>query len=115
MGYMRHHAIIVTSWSSELLNMAYDRAKIIFPKVSFIIGSEVNGYKSFFVPPDGSKEGWNSSDKSDSRREEYIDWLDAQRYDDNSTSLDWVEVQYGDNERETRIIRHSDEHELKLA
>jgi hypothetical protein len=29
-------------------------------------------------------------------------------------SLDWVEVQYGDEEYDTRIVRHSDEEERHL-
>lgn len=109
MGYMRHHVIIITSWNQDLLKKAHLKAKEIFPIVSEIYEGVINNYKSFFIPPDGSKEGWNESNEGDKNRQNFVEWLDAQRYSDNSTSLDWVEVQYGDDERETKIVRHSDE------
>lgn len=59
--------------------------------------------------PDGSKEGWEHSDVGDKARDSYTDWLKAQAYEDGSSPLQWVEVQYGDDNGETKIIRHSDE------
>lgn len=109
MGYVRHHAIIVTSWNCELLWEAFEKAKSIFPELSSMIESEINRYTSFFIPPDGSKEGWDKSDEGDSRRKDFINWLNKQRYEDGSTALDWLEVQYGDDEGESKVIRHSDE------
>ena len=108
MGYMRHNAIVVTSYSDELIETAHKLAVEIFEDVSTITPSKTNGYQSFLVPPDGSKEGWDESDAGDKNRDKFIAWLDSQRYDDGSTSLDWVEVQYGDDNRETIIIRDSD-------
>jgi len=111
MGYMRHHAIIVTSWQKERLIEAHEVAERYFNNVSSIIHSGINGYTSFFVPPDGSKEGWADSDLGDDRRDKFLRWLDEQKYDDGSTHYDWVEVQYGDDEKITKITRHSDEGE----
>lgn len=111
MGYMRHHAIIVTSWNPIRIREARDRAVTLFGKtVSPVVPSSINEYESFFVAPDGSKEGWSESDKGDEERAVFVSWLDAQRYDDHSTWFSWVVVQYGDDEGETRIDRHSDEH-----
>lgn len=58
MGYMRHHAIIVTSWTGDALVPARQAALSIFPpdQVSGIVNGAMNGYASFFVGPDGSKE-----------------------------------------------------------
>ena len=39
----------------------------------------------------------------------FIAFLESQRHEDDSTSLKWVEVQYGDDRGETRIVRDSDE------
>jgi hypothetical protein len=33
-----------------------------------IMHSPVNGYKTFFIPPDGSKEGWGPSNDGDEER-----------------------------------------------
>lgn len=106
MGTIAHHAIIVTG-SSESIERAREKAVEIFkvdPEdhelfnrimghpviagVTNIVASGVNGYDSFMVAPDGSKEGWGLSDEGDKRRKELLDWLEAQgRYD-------YAEVQY---------------------
>jgi hypothetical protein len=107
MGYMRHHAIVVTNCYGDWIVRAHDKATEIFPVVSPVLGSEINGYFSFFVPPDGSKEGWAESDVGDARRERFIAWLESLRYDDGGSPLDWAEVQYGDEEGEDEVIRSS--------
>jgi hypothetical protein len=109
MGYMRHHAIIVTSWDKPLLKSAYAKANELGMLVTNIVEDTVNSYGSFLVAPDGSKEGWEESLLGETRRAMLIRWLDAQRYDDDSTMIDWVEVQYGDDEHQTLIVRDSDE------
>jgi hypothetical protein len=73
-----------------------------------VVESKINGYLSFFIAPDGSKAGWGDSNEGDERRDKFISWCDEQRYSDGSTSLQWVEVQYADDEKKTKIIRDSD-------
>lgn len=111
MGYMRHNAIIVSSWDRKLLKETEKKAVDIFGRiyVSPIIESRANREVSFFIPPDGSKEGWETSMQGDIDRDNFIRWIDAKRYDDGSSALKWVEVQYGDDEGKTKIIRHSDQ------
>lgn len=104
MGYMRHHSIIVTSRDADSAASAHAEACRTFAVVSPLLLSEVNGYHSFFVPPDGSKEGWPDSDAGDARRSRFIAWLAA-----SVGYLDWAEVQYGDEEGQTRIVADSDE------
>lgn len=109
MGYMRHHAIIVTSWNAALLLKARHEAKRIFTgSVSEIYPGVTNTEDSFFVPPDGSKEGWDESNQGNKERDEFISWLASQRYEDDSSPLAWVEVQYGDGDLLTAVIRDSD-------
>ncbi len=112
MGYIRHHAIIVTSWNSDKLRQAHAKAVEIFgpSDVTPIIEANINGYCTFFVGPDGSKEGWTESIDGDERRLRFIGYLNQQRYDDQSSWLKWVVVQYGDDEGVARIERHTDEH-----
>lgn len=70
---------------------------------------DINNYQSFFIPPDGSKEGWCDSNEGDKRRKRFVKYLDQQREEDGSTCLKWVEIQYGDNDGITKIICYSDE------
>lgn len=111
MGYMRHHAIVVTdNGYGDFIDQAYARAAELFgPLVSGIIRSRVNGHQSFFVAPDGSKEGWDDSEIGDIDRARFITYLRTFEYEDGSTPLSWVEVQYGDDNLETAIVTDSDE------
>ncbi|MCK5613130.1 hypothetical protein KAR91_65255 [Candidatus Pacearchaeota archaeon] len=110
MGYMKHHAIVVTSWNDELLQEVHAKAMEIFDQVAPITPPVVNGYVSFLIAPDGSKEGWPDSHIGDYKRKEFIAWVDSKRYDDGDTAVEYVEVQFGDDEENTKIIRHSDDH-----
>lgn len=91
MGTIQHHAIIVTgSDYGEGVQRCHAYAKEIFPWVSEISPVAMNGYRSFFIPPDGSKEGWHDSDVGDSRREKFEAFMTGNR-------VGWcVEVQYGE-------------------
>ncbi len=105
MGYIVHHAIIVTSgWQKDLLK-AYKKANKLFKWVSPVSPEMMNGYASFFIPPDGSKEGWQDSNDGDTNRQKFLNWLDKQRYEDGSTSLDYAEIQYGDEGGNDKILQ----------
>jgi hypothetical protein len=45
-----------------------------------LVASPMNGFYSFFIPPDGSKDLWPESDHGDGRREKFLRWLGCQRY-----------------------------------
>lgn len=121
MGYMRHHMIVVTSCDDLQIQEAHAKAMEIFSwanmglvnqgivGVTPIFTSPVNHYHTFFVPPDGSKEGWSDSEDGDTGRALFVEWLNAQRYEDGSTCLKWAEVQYGDEEQDNRVLRHDGE------
>lgn len=115
MGYMRHHAIIVTSFDDDEAKAAHTMAETLGMSVTDIVSSPVNHYLSFMVATDGSKEGWTHSEDGDARRRQFIAWMDTRRYGDGSGPLCWVEVQYGDDERETAIVSHSDEEARQTA
>lgn len=114
MGYMRHHAIVVTSWKDELIEAAHAKAVGLGACVTEITPEVTNGYRSFLVAPDGSKEGWDASTAGDARRAELVAWLDEQRYSDGSTSIGWVEVQFDDDDDDTHIVRDSSERRRQL-
>lgn len=113
MGYMRHHAIVITTFDKQKALKAHEVAKEYFDGdtvklVTPIMTSAVNTCFTFVITPDGSKEGWAESESGDVRRENMIRWMESQRYEDHSSPYDWAEVQYGDDRGETKIVNDSD-------
>lgn len=111
MGYIRHHAIIVTGTYGDWIDRAHNKANKLFAEkqVSPILEPSINATRSFFIGPDGSKEGWDDSDTGDKQRKKFIQWLNEQRYDDHSSLLSWAEVLYGDDAGECSIVHHDKE------
>lgn len=103
MGYMRHHAILVSTEIGDIYE-AYAVAEHLGCKLSPVTESTINGVLSFAVFPDGSKEGWEESNTGDLQRKQLKQWLQAQKYEDGSSPFDWAEVQYGDDDGDNRII-----------
>jgi len=118
MGYMRHHALVITGSdypeSKKIIRkvhrMSKDRAidyvgtsKIVSP----LMYSPLNGYLSFFIAPDGSKEGWQESELGDSMRDSIIDFIDSFTYEDGSLCINYTEVFYGDEEGRSEVERHN--------
>ena len=110
MGYDRHHAIVVTAFREEDIVAAHAKALATFHEyqVSPIQKAPVNDWWTFFVGPDGSKEGWSDSDAGDEARANFVSWI-AARYETGGFYADWAELQYGDDHGECKIVRHSDE------
>lgn len=110
MGTIIHDVIVVTSWDEKALKLAHSfcvgKAATFsaFPHadnwsqiVSPIIPGLVNGYATFIVAPDGSKEGWDTSDSGDGLRTAIVAELKKFRFDDGSSPLDWIHVRFGDD------------------
>lgn len=114
MGYMRHHAIIVTSHHDHVIRVR-QRCMDVQAKFNgeleaagegsglFLVGElskeTMNCYMSFLIQPDGSKEGWEDSKYGVQLRERIKDQV--LRPETKGYGLDWVEVQYGDDEHQT--------------
>ena len=111
MGYMRHHCFVVTGTQFGGIERAHAAAVEFGLSPTELTPEVTNGYHSFMVPPDGSKEGWDESKAGDARRRRFAEWLVEQRaIEDCNKALyvDWAEIQYGDDEGET-IITACDE------
>jgi hypothetical protein len=108
MGYIRHHAIVVTASNEDDARSAHDEAERIFGCTTGVVTSlcdpVMNGYISFAVLPDGSKEGWEESDDGDAARNRLIAWLESEA---TRGVLDWAEVQFGDDNGEQIVTRAS--------
>ena len=108
MGYIKHHGIAVTCGIDEILKEAHIQAKRIFKeRTSEILNSETNGYKSFFIAPDGSLEGWAESDKGNKQRDEFVKWVNSKAYEDGSNSISFCEFFYGEDRGIARIENHN--------
>jgi len=117
MGYMKHNAAVVTNWDIKKLEIAHAKAKEIFTAkfspdhfvrdasslVSDIVHGITNSQASFFIAPDGSKEGWADSDKADEARKEFLDWLI-----ENNNFSDYIEVRFGGDDHYSTIVRDKD-------
>jgi hypothetical protein len=108
MGYMRHHAIVITSCFNEQLTEVHAEAERLGCEPTPISSMRVNGYRSFLVPPGGSKEGWDSSEAGDIARSALVDFIRDRFYVDGGTYVDWAEVQFGDDEQRAKLIGASD-------
>ena len=102
MGTMKHHAIAVTDVEAERIRQAHGRALSLFSdnQVSSILKSRCGGYLSFFVAPDGSKEGWTGSNSGDAERDMFITWLQK-----HSCPYSWAEIQYAADCEPSRVTR----------
>lgn len=127
MGYLKHHTIVVTGWQEEKVLEAREKAVSIFNEafagyhmprnvgdilVSPILSGMVNSQYSFFIAPDGSKEGWEASDMGDNARDNFIKWLKDGRENDEHY-LDYFEVSFGGDDDDTIIENSSSDCEYK--
>ena len=105
---MKHHAIVVSSFDSEAIANIHDFASDLFDTmVTSVQISPVNGYSTFFIGPDGSKEGWNESNDYDARRKLVITEIDSIKYDDGSNRLSYSEFFYGEDNNESQVVSHN--------
>ncbi len=74
MGYMRNEAIIATLWREEDFKKCREFFEALPEKERSLcveVPAIVNEYTTFFIAPDGSKEGWADSDAGDRLREDF--------------------------------------------
>jgi len=118
MGYIKNHAIVVTSFDDKLLLKCRLLAKKIFkeefmkdeylPKegsnlVSSVVSGIINNTTSFFIAPDGSKEGWETSDCGDRARKRTIDMIK----DVGGGAVSYVELFFAEDNGDAEILNHN--------
>jgi hypothetical protein len=117
MGTVIFHTIVVTADHHDI-EPIHQRAREIFerrgepiepqqaPLVSAITPSLYNGWASFFIAPDGSKEGWEPSIAVDEMRDKFIEYLIRLRVTDE-VWVHWVEALFGCDADEAKVERKS--------
>jgi hypothetical protein len=96
MGWMLHDAIVVTSAFEDTIKQAHEKAIEFGLQTTNIVCTAINGYYSFLIGPDGSKEGWPDSTLYDQQRIFWINWTREHL----STYCDWVHVRFGGDYKE---------------
>lgn len=119
MGYIRHHAIIITGFDTdtlrelrlkccELINKSFEKEDyfendVADSMVTDVLEARTNGYCTFAIFPDGSKEGWSTSGCGDMARDAIIEYIEENK----TLYVDYAEFFYGDDEGESKITRHN--------
>ena len=89
MGIIQHEAVIaVLNDRDAAAEMLAWIAQLPIENQQLFIDAPcvMNGYHTFVMIPDGSKEGWPDSDYYDTLRQRFIDRLDCQ----------WAKVSFGE-------------------
>lgn len=108
MSNTKHHAIAVTCYRKDMIQKAHKKATEIFKnRVSNILESDYNGFSSFFIAPDGSKEYWEASDLGDAQRKKFKNWIKKQAFEDGSSPISFCEFFYGDDNGESSVVEHN--------
>ena len=99
MGVVNHNIIVATTWDTTVASRLDQWISDLDERWHglFVRGtSTINGYKSFVLLPDGSKEGWQESDDGDALRFRLMNRLGEDDYEDGSSPWDWVAIGYGE-------------------
>jgi hypothetical protein len=111
MGYIRHHAIVVSGhhkWVAGNLPDIHEARQAALDAgcrlVTGVVGPGTNGTSSFLIAPDGSKEGWEESDRGDEARDRFVAWL---REHGKGGFYDWAEVVLGSDDAEAFVERNA--------
>lgn len=106
MGYIAHDAVIVTTsdypWThpadgSKAPDVEAFRAEMPEELRRLVVGpveSVANGYRTYLFAPDGSKQGWDTSELVDEWRDRFIE-LFSGGLRDGSSPFDVVHIRYG--------------------
>ena len=106
MGYFVSHTIVVSGWDYGVLRATWRTAKNMFEGTGHHVGNITppasNSYRSYFIAPDGSKQGWDTSRYGWEARRKFIDYLC-----ELPSAVDWVLVQFADERLNTCVLDSS--------
>lgn len=98
MGFIRHHAMIVTDWDTDRIQDLHRFATLCNLNPTPIMDSPYNGFRTFFIPPDGSKEGWQHSHDGDEERRRFKQFIRKRH-----PYCDWTEISYGGDDGHSQV------------
>lgn len=114
---IRHHVIVVTSNQKEKLEkirkevIELYQSKMEAKNSSKLVGpiqeSLINGFVTFLIAPDGSKEGYDASDDADRIRQLVVDLVRSFPSNEEEGYLQFVEVSYGQDDGKAQIVSNN--------
>jgi hypothetical protein len=114
---IRHHILVITVHEQKLaeelrkqISELYKKnmeAKNGFQLISPVVQSLINNYYTFFIAPDGSKEGYDLSDDGDRVRAKVVALLDTYKTTDGTFPVSYVELFYGDDTLPAKILNQN--------
>ena len=112
MSRIHHNAIVITSNNKKAIEYVYKKADELFEGyITNMTEGFNNGYLSFLVVPDGSKEGWDTSNSWDVKRAEFIDWIETCKIEGIYSQpspiryfVEYVEVEFGNELHEAKVL-----------
>jgi len=100
MGVENNNVVIATTWNENevaRIKTWVHEIKDKFWESLFIFGPvAINSKTTVVMVPDGSKEGWEESDRGDELRSKFIAEIEKANYGDGSSPWDYVEVGFGE-------------------
>lgn len=82
-------------------------AKNGYQLVSPIVDSLINQFCTFYIVPDGSKEGYDASEDGDIIRRMIIDLISQQKDENGENPFKFIEVCYGADDGSASILHHN--------
>ena len=117
MKNIKHHTILVTSHDENSLSLIRNEIAVIFSLymeaknghqlISPIVPSLINKFCSFFIAPDGSKEGYDASEDGNIIRKKILEFLNSLNDSDGEHIVKFVELCYGTENGEAMILNHN--------
>jgi hypothetical protein len=117
MRNIKHHAIIVTSNDKaqielvrkrciELYNqfMEFNNGKALVGNLTLGV---INNFYSFMIAPDGSKEGYDTSDDGDLVRKKICNFIDSLKSPEGYNAVNYVEVYFGSDDGTANVLQHN--------
>ncbi len=99
MGVENNECVIATTRNKDAIKSVktwVDDLSKEHQSLFVFVDSLINAKTTVFLAPCGSKKGWDVDEDIEVLRRKFIAILEGFKYEDDSSSFDWVEVGYGE-------------------
>lgn len=114
MKNIKHHTIAITSNDKVQLEALRNRVLSIYKEkmeakkgnqiVSPIFESLINSFCTFYIIPDGSKEGYDASEDGDTVRKSIVELINSYNQAGRENIFRFIEISYGEDASAPQII-----------
>jgi hypothetical protein len=112
-----HHAIVITSNEKDKIELVRNKAFELYglhmetKNGKALVGpltiGLINNFYTFLICPDGSKEGYDTSDDGDIVRNKICSFIESLQETTGTNPVNYVEVSYGADDGTAKIINHN--------